>query len=213
MTELERFEDRLAASLVRLADEAPVEVDAVELTQKVASSSRGFGGLRLGRAWLPSALRSPLVTAAQAALIVGLILVLIAAVVLGQRIAQRPYPGMLTGELACAGTPWTATDSGPVVLECSTKVQDARLVGTARIVIGAPTATIQSERRQSTVELRADDATWRGDLELMVNGNGTAAGDALLIGEGGAAGLLGRLHFVTADGVTWGVVGSMSSAE
>jgi hypothetical protein len=126
---------------------------------------------------------------------------------------RNPYEGVLTGRMACSGQPWTSRNPATVVLDCSTELQDARLAGAARFEIGAPTAQIALVRRHATVELRAADAIWRGDLELMVSVNGTAAGDTVLIGLGTADGLITRLHLVSADGVTWGVVGEMSSTQ
>jgi hypothetical protein len=213
MTDLERFEGRLAASLLQLADEAPVEVDAVQLTERAASGTRALDRLGIGSPWrLPPALRLPLLAAAQAAVIVALLIALIAIVALGQRMTRSPYEGVLTGGMACSGQAWTSRNPATVVLDCSMEVQDARLAGAARLEIGAPTAQIALERRHAIVELVAADAIWRGDLELMVSVNGTTAGDMVLIGRGAADGLIARLHLVSADGVTWGVVGEMSSS-
>lgn len=201
MAEMDRFEARLASSLERLADEVPTRVDAAELTATIVAAERRRGwpwiGAR-GRKGVP-ALRVALVLAAVLALVFGML-------ALAPRLVQTPFEPISHGSMTCAGAP-SISGAGPVTLECVAELPDSRLAGDALIALGAAADLGGVAVRPGTVELDAEGATWRGTLEVTTAPNGVSAGDAVLEGSGGAAGIVLRLHLLSANGTEWGLLG------
>jgi hypothetical protein len=201
MADMDRFEARLAASLERLADEVPTRVDAAELTATIAAAEgrRGWPLTRTRDRRRAPALRVALVLAAILALVFGMI-------ALAPRLVRTPFAPMSHGSMTCAGAP-AITGAGPVTLECVAELPDSRLAGDALITLGAAADVGGVAVRPGTMELGAADATWRGTLELTTAPNGVSAGDAVLEGSGGAAGIVLRLHILSAGGTEWGLLG------
>jgi hypothetical protein len=100
-----------------------------------------------------------------------------------------------------------------VTLECVVDLPDAGLAGPVSITIdeGAPMGGL--DVRLGTMELDESRARWTGGLEVTVAPNGMAMGDAVLVGENDADGLVLRAHIVSADGLRWGLLGWMEAAR
>ena len=201
MAEMDRFEARLAASLEHLADEVPTRVNAAELTAAIAASEgrRGWPWVRARDRGHAAVLRVALVLAAVLALVFGML-------ALAPRLVRTPFEPVSHGTMTCAGAPPVA-GTGPLTLECRTALPDPRLSGDARITLGAAVDMGGIAVRPGTMELDAADATWSGTLEVTTAPNGISVGDAVLEGSGGAAGIVLRLHLLSAGGSEWGLLG------
>jgi hypothetical protein len=201
MAELDRFEARLAASLERLADEVPTRVDAAELTATIAAAERrrGWPFARARARGGAPALRVALVLAAILALVFGML-------ALAPRLVRTPFAPMSHGSMTCAGAP-PITGVGPVTLECAAELPDSRLAGDALITLGTAVGLGGTAVRPGTMALDAAGATWRGTIGLTTAANGVSAGDAVLTGSGDAAGIVLRLHLLSAGGTEWGLLG------
>jgi hypothetical protein len=201
MAELDRFEARLAASLERLADEVPTRVDAAELTATIAAAEarRGWPWSRARARGGTPALRVALVLAAVLALVFGML-------ALAPRLVRTPFAPMSHGSMTCAGAP-SITGAGPVTLECVAELPDSRLAGDALITLGTASPRGGIAMRPGTMEVDAAGATWRGAIGFTTAANGVSVGDAVLTGSGAAAGIVLRLHLLSADGIEWGLLG------
>ncbi len=208
MAEPDRFEARLAASLARLADDVPTDVDPARVAATVAAAERlgwlpwwpGLRGLRL----VP-ALQLAIVLAALLALALGLL-------VLAPRLVQSPFEAQLRGRIVCEGTPWTTSDVGGLQLDCRSELADPRLAGTVRISVDELPQAGTGVIRPGAMELRAGGATWTGGLQVTTAPNGLAIGDAVLEGDGTADGVVLHLHLLSTDGLAWGVLATTSEA-
>jgi hypothetical protein len=127
-------------------------------------------------------------------------------IVLAQRVLRSPLETTVHGRMACVGPSWVS-GNGPVALDCTSVLPDPRLAGDARIALGAAVDMGGVAVRQGTMELEAADATWRGTIEVTTAPNAVSAGDAVLEGSGGAAGIVLHLHLLSAGETEWGLLG------
>jgi hypothetical protein len=206
MAEPDRFEARLAASLARLADEVPTDVDPARVAATIASGERRgwmpwWPGLRSLR--LAPALQLAIVLAALLALALGLL-------VLAPRLVQSPFEAQLRGRIVCEGAPWTTSDVGRLQLDCRSELADPRLAGTVRISLDELPQAGTGVIRPGAMELRAGGASWTGGLQVTAAPNGLAIGDAVLVGDGTADGVVLHLHLLSTDGLAWGVLATTS---
>jgi hypothetical protein len=205
MAEMDRFEARLAASLERLADEVPTEVDPVELTAVIAAAGRR-------RSWRwPGALSFRDAPALWVALVLATVLALaFGMVTLAPRLVRPPFEPLVLGSMTCAGPPaiWGA---GPLALDCVMDLPDERMDGDARIMLGMPADVGGIPVRPGTIELNGADAAWHGPVEVTTAPNGVSTGDAVLEGSGRAERLILSIHLVSADGTGWGLLGRVEA--
>lgn len=209
MTELDRFEARLAASLDRLAAEAPASVDARELAAAIAADEA-----RRAR-WLPG-LRGWAVPRAAVARVALVLLiapfVAVGLLVLVNHDDGQPQGVATHGRLAC-GEPSLATGSTdqPLVLDCTGEVTDLPADGAIRMTLAPAVTATGTLVRTGVIELRSPGATWTGQVTLRTAPAGITVGDATLTGSGRAAGAALHLHLMSTDGSSWGVVGDLSA--
>jgi hypothetical protein len=209
MSELDRFEARLAVSLARLADQVPTEVDPVRVAATIASSER-----RARVPWWPGLRSLRLVPTLQLAIVLAALLALaLGLLVLAPRLLQSPFEAALHGRIVCEGAPWTTSDVGGQVLDCRSELADPRLAGTVRISVDELPQAGTGVVRPGAMELRAGGASWTGGLQVTTAANGLAIGDAVLEGDGTADGVVLHLHLLSTDGLAWGVLATTSEAK
>lgn len=207
---IDLFEARVAASLERLADEVPTDVDAVELTATLASAATGPRWLpRRMSGWataIAPVLRLVLVVMAVLALLHG-------AAVLGPRPIRTPIPSPIHGLITCDGGPWTTSMVDSVTLDCVSSLPDPRLAGTVRITLDDPAQSGGTPTRTGSMELQAGGATWEGWLRVTTTPNGMAVGGAVLVGQATAQGVVLDLRLMSSDGRDWGVLATTTESR
>jgi hypothetical protein len=208
MADRDLFESRLATALQRLAAEASKDVDPERLARSIASTHPRRTWWRAGLGTPSLRLTRPLRLGLA---VVPLVAVTVAALIVGQQTRSFPTGQTITGQFTCAGSPWTAFQSGPRVLDCRVDLSNDQLDGTVRISLDVMTQDgVVTDT--GTIELHARSTTWVGNLSLTIARNGLANGDATVVGEWDYRGVAIDLHLITADGLNWGVIGTTRAA-
>lgn len=203
MTEIDPFESRLAASLERLADEVPTEVDPVHLTTALATAASA-------PSWLPR--WRPARTSAAAPLVrLMLIVVAVVALLYGTAVlAPRPAPASIAsplhGLITCDGEPWATSARDEVTLDCTSELPDPRLAGTVRITLDSPAEPGETPTRTGSMEMHAGNATWVGRVRCTTAPSGMTVGGAVLGGHGSVEDFVIDIHLMSGDGLVWGVL-------
>lgn len=203
MTEIDPFEARFAASLERLADEVPTEVDPVRLTAALAAEASG-------PRWRPrwwSNPASPTAPIVRLMLVVAAVLALLyGAAVLAPRPAPTPIASPVHGVITCDGEPWATSARDGLTLDCTSELPDPRLAGTVRITLDSPAQPGETPTRTGSMEMRAGSATWAGRVRFTTAPNGMTVGGAVLGGHGTVEDIVIDIHLMSGDGLDWGVL-------
>ena len=197
MTEIDPFEARFAASLERLADEVPTEVDPVRLTAALAAAASGPRWRPRWRSdpasWTAPIVRLMLVVAAVLALLYG-------AAVLAPRPAPAPIASPVHGVITCDGEPWATSARDGVTLDCASELPTA-----------ADGHGPDHPRQPHTARGNADANRVDGDARrqrgvggmgpVHVGPRGMTVGGAVLGGHGTVEDMVIDIHLMSGDGL------------
>lgn len=204
MDDLERFGSRLAASLQRLADDIPTDVD----TDLYAASTVRLAGRRhrLAGPWgrselaVPRPLRLVLAVAALVGLAFAMLLV-------AQGVRPSVVTGSVHGELVCSDLlPAAAL---PADLACASELSDPGFSGPVDLRLDPATLFAAGASRAGTMTIRGANGTWSGPVHVVVGPNGLVGGDATLASDGAAIESVLEVRLVAGGGTRWGVLGTV----
>lgn len=208
MTEIERFERRLATALERYADEVPTSVDAVGLARSIAAEEAGRGWRSILASWhrLTPAVRYALVLAILAALLVAL-------GILSQRVLLVDDGAVSTGRMDCAGPSWTTSTVTTVRLACQGELPGLDTRDGLRIVLDQETDSAGFPVWSGRLDGSGSRGAWSGDIVVFVSWDGLVTGEAVLDGPDPDTQAELRLHLISDGGLAWGVLARRGSAD